>query len=1110
MKKRLRVTSYFASLLLAGSVHTYAKTQVKLQLNFNNATLIEVLDAIETQSGFNFLIQIDDIDTRQRVSVNSADDSLESVLSKVLDKFSLSYEIRDKHVVIIPRERDDKQAKERVSEAKKQVSGTIKDQSGEPIIGANISIKGTDEGTISDLDGAFVLGLSAGNVIEVSYIGYVTQHIVYKAQSKLDVVLSEDTKNLEEVVVIGYGTMKKKDLTGSVGSVKGSVLVEQQSTQLSNALQGTVPGVLVSRSNGAPGSTSSIKVRGITTIGDSNPLIIVDGVAVSSIDQVNPNDVENISVLKDAASASIYGARAAAGVVVITTKRAKQDELFLNYNFEYGFDKPTQMPKFVDITRYLQMTNELRWNDAGNGENQYPTYSKDIVDDYINLNKSDPDKYPITNWQDLILKQSAPRQRHALSISAGSKVVKTNVSLGYDRADGLTENRYYERITARANNDFTINKYVGASFDMNFKRSKSHQPHYDPIHRMRVAAPVYAATWSDGRIAEGKSGANPYGMMKEGGTSDSWYNQVGGKIGLDVKPIDGLKISGIIAPIYNFDKTKSHRKKIPYYSASDPNEFVGYLEGYATTKLTEGRNDDYSVTYQAIANYNKQLKESHDLNFMAGYESYYAYNETLSASRDKYELDNYPYLDLGPMEMRDNGGRAWETAYQSWFGRAMYSYKNKYLLQANVRYDGSSRFHNKYRWGAFPSFSGGWVITEENFLKPTDFLSFLKVRASWGALGNERIGNYPYQSTIVFGNTLFYQNGDVISQLTAAQQRYVIESISWEKTESFDIGIDANFFDNRLRFTGDYYIKTTKDMLLSLEIPDYIGFDNPDQNTGRMNTKGFELQLDWNDQIGDVRYGVSANLSDFKSKMGDLGGTEFLGDQVKKKGSEFNEWYGYLSDGLFQTAEEVSQSPVLNKNVKPGDVKYKDVSGPDGVPDGKISPDYDRVLLGGSMPRFLYGGRLSVGYKGLDLSMTFQGVGKQNSRISTMMMQPLMENWGNVPALIDGNYWSMYNSTEENMSARYPRLSYAQASTNYAMSDYWLFNGRYFRLKNITLSYVIPKAFTEKMMVKQLRFYVSANDLFSIDKYPQGWDPEMGASAYPITRSFLFGLSVNF
>lgn len=1110
MKKKLKFTNCVASFLLVGSLQVYAASDVKLQLNFKNATLMEVLEEIEHQTGYSVLIQTNDLDTRKKISVSSRDESVDKVLSRVLSRFALAHEIRDNHVVIVAKSQANTLKEYQQNDKKTKVSGVVVDERGEPIIGANIIIKGSDQGTISDLDGAFSLEVSTGDQLEISYIGYTTQRVIYKNQKSLDIVLLEDTKTLEEVVVVGYGTMKKKDLTGSVGSVKGNVLVEQQSTQLSNALQGTIPGVLVSRSNGAPGNTSSIKVRGITTIGDSNPLIIVDGVAVSSIDQVNPNDVENISVLKDAASASIYGARAAAGVVLITTKRAKQDELFLNYNFEYGFEKPTQMPKFVGVTRYLEMTNELRWNDAGNGDNQYPTYSKDIVDDYLNLNKTDPDKYPITDWQDLILKRSAPRQRHALSISAGSNVVKTNVSLGYDRSDGLYADRYYERITARANNDFTINKYIGASFDMNFKRSKSHQPNYDPIHRMRVAAPVYAALWSDGRIAEGKSGANPYGLMRDGGTADNWYNQVGGKIGLDIKPIDGLKISGIIAPIYNFDKSKNHRKKVAYYSATDPNEFVGYLEGYATTKLTEGRSDNYSVTYQGIANYNKTIKSVHDISLMAGYESYYAFNETLSASRDKYELDNFPYLDLGPLELRDNGGRAWETAYQSWFGRVMYSYQNKYLLQANIRYDGSSRFHNKYRWGAFPSFSGGWVITEENFLKPSDLLSFLKVRASWGTLGNERIGNYPYQSTIVFGNTLFYQNGDVLSQLTAAQQRYVIESISWEKTESFDIGIDANFFNNRLRFTGDYYIKTTKDMLLSLEIPDYIGFDNPDQNTGKMNTKGFEVQLDWSDQIGDIRYAISGNVSDFKSKMGDLGGTEFLGDQVKKKGSEFNEWYGYLTDGLFQTAEEVAQSPVLNKNVKPGDLKYRDISGPDGVPDGKISPDYDRVLLGGSMPRFTYGGRLSVGYKGLDLSMTFQGVGKQNARISTMMMQPLRENWGNIPALIDGNYWSQYNTDEQNQNAMYPRLSYAQAASNYAMSDYWLFSGRYFRLKNITLSYIIPKSITEKAMIDQLRVYVSANDLFSIDKYPQGWDPEMGSSAYPITRSFMFGFSVNF
>jgi len=441
----------------------------------------------------------------------------------------------------------------------------------------------------------------------------------------------------------------------------------------------------------------------------------------------------------------------------------------------------------------------------------------------------------------------------------------------------------------------------------------------------------------------------------------------------------------------------------------------------------------------------------------------------------------------------------------------MYNFQNKYFLQGNIRFDGSSRFYKDYRWGSFPSFSAGWVMSEESFMKSIPTISFLKLRGSWGTLGNERIGNYPYQAALNFEtNSLFYQGNTTVSAQSAAQWQYAIRDISWEKTESFDIGLDANFFDNKLRFTGDYYKKTTKDMLLQLQIPMYLGFDNPNQNTGKMNTNGWEFEIGWNDKIGDLDYSISANLSDFKSVMGDLGGTEFLGDQIKRKGSEFNEWYGYVSDGLYQTQADVDASPKLNANVKAGDVRYKDISGPTGVPDGKISPEYDRVLLGGSLPRYMYGANISLGYKNFDFSVVFQGIGDQNVRLNNTMVQPLLENYGNFPAILDGKYWSKYNTDAQNLGARYPRFTNTSAGNNYAMSDFWLFNGAYLRVKNVTLGYNVPKFITEKVKLQGIRLYASVSDLFSINNYPKGWDPEMSSTAYPITTSFIFGASVKF
>lgn len=1088
-----------------GIMTAFAQEQ-KVTVELKNATLKQVFKSIEGQTTYRFSYRNTLVDDKNDITISKRQVGVSVVLNEALKGRNLKYTIVSSKSIVI----SDK-AEQASSSKTKRVSGTVKSANGESIIGANVKVTGTTIGCITDIDGNFTLEVPENAKLTVSYIGFQTQEIAINGKSSVNIVLEEDTEMLDEIVVIGYGSMKKKDLTGAVAAIRGEKLSARKTTQLSTALQGSIAGVMVTRDNNAPGAAAStIRVRGITTISDSSPLVIIDGIP-GDIDDVNPNDVESMSVLKDASSASIYGSRAAAGVILITTKRATERKASISYNFEYGLEIPTRQPEYVGVKRFLETTNELRYNDnPSGGWNQ--AYSEDDVNNWEQYHQTNPDKYPMTDWVGMILKNTAPRQTHTISISGGTKAIKSSASFIYDKVDGLYANRYYERFMVRTNNDFTINKYLGATLDLNARKTKDHQPNYNPFSDMRLAPMVYPAVWENGAYAEGKSGSNPYAKLIEGGTKDEWYTSLGGRAVIDFKPIEGLKFSGVIAPNYTFTKNKTFKKAVPYYSDENPNLVIGYMDGgYSSSKLTEKRNDSYNLTIQGIVNYMKTLGK-HDINLMAGYETYYSFNENLSAARDQYELTDFPYLDVGPLDFRENDGNASELAYRSWFGRIAYGFANKYLFQANIRYDGSSRFHPDYRWGAFPSFSAGWVISEENFMKNTrlDWLSFLKLRASYGTLGNERVGsNYPYQAFLNFSNVLLYQNGQIVSQLSAAQWAYAIANISWETTSSIDIGLDATFLNNRLRLTVDYYKKQTKDMLLALEIPDYVGFDNPQKNTGKMYTNGYDIELGWNDQIGDFTYGITANFSDFVSKMGNLGGTEFLGDQVKMEGSEFNEWYGYLSDGLMLTEEDL-QGPKLNDNIKLGDVKYKDISGPDGVPDGKISPEFDRVLLGGSLPRFQYGGSLQLGYSGFDCSIAFQGIGRQNVRMTKNMVQALQANWGNTPAIIDGNYWSEKNTSERNAQVFYPRLTYTNASANYAMSDYWLFNGRYFRMKNVTFGYTLPQSWTEKVTVKQARIYVAANDLFCISQFPKGWDPEMGSSSYPITTSILFGLSINF
>jgi len=1102
----LSVTNIFAS-------NTYSQT-AKVSLNLENKTLEQVMDEIEQQSEFYFIFNQKQIDVNRVLNIHVEEKSIKDVLPDLFNGTDVKYAVLDRKILLTTDPFSDDLAG-LITEDDIQdnvVKGTVSDAlTGEPMPGVNILVKGTTVGVLTDISGKYSINVTDSNaVLSFSFIGYLTQEVAVSGRSSIDVAMNQSVEALDEVVVIGYGTtVQKRDLTGAVASIQGSVVSERKTTQVSQALQGSIPGLMVTRSNNAPGSTATIRVRGITSIGASNPLIIVDGVPVEDINSLNPNDIENISVLKDAASASIYGSRAAAGVILITTKRAKSGQLSLEYNMEFGFEKPTELPENVDVLRYLQIVNELRWNDNNNNANEYPLYPKDLVDNYLSLNAQNPDLYPNTNWADIILRDNAPRQSHLINITAGTNSIKSRASIGYDKTDGLFMNKSYERFTTRFNNDIFINKFLSATIDLNFRRVTSRAPVQDPMWWSWAAAPVYAAEWSDGRVGEGKTGENIYASLKYGGYNNGWTNQAGGRISLDFLPVETLKISAIVSPNLQFYKGKLFNKKVEYYDAENPALLLGTIGGHENTNLYENRNDSYNITIQLLANYKKMFGD-HNLNAMAGYEDYYAFYEYMGASRQQYELSSFPYLNLGPLEFRDNSGSAVENAYHSFFGRVIYDYKNKYLFQGNIRFDGSSRFHQDYRWGTFPSVSVGWVISEESFLKDNPVLSYLKLRGSLGSLGNEQIGYYPYQSTIAFANSLFYQGTNIVSSQTAAQIKYVIEDISWETTATFDIGADAIFFDNRLRFTGDYYIKKTRDMLLALEIPDYLGFDNPDQNTGRMNTKGWELELGWNDDAGGLNYSVAFNISDSRSIMGNLGGTQFLGDQIKIEGSEFNEWYGYLSDGLYQSQEEVNTLPKISSAVKPGDVKYLDISGPAGVPDGKISPDYDRTLLGGSLPRFLYGGNIRLDYKNFDLGIVVQGVAKQNARLSGVMVQPIANNWGHIPKIIDGNYYSHYKSAEENRKAKYPRMSWSNLGTNYAMSDYWLFNGSYFRMKNITLGYNLPSSFTQKINMQGLRVYGSISDLFSINKYPVGWDPEVAASGYPITTSFILGISVKF
>ncbi|MBP5719607.1 MAG: TonB-dependent receptor [Bacteroidales bacterium] len=1000
--------------------------------------------------------------------------------------------------------------------AQVQVSGTVLDQDGLAVIGAGVIEQGTLNGTTTDADGKYSLTVASGSsVLEFTFIGYETVHETVGSRRVIDVVMQDDNKLLDEVVVIGYGTVKKKDLTGAVAAVDGGKIAAVQGVGLSQALQGSMPGVQVTRTSGLPGAGATIRVRGITTIGDSDPLVIVDGVPVSTINDVDVDAIENVTVLKDAASASIYGARASAGVILITTKRAKEGSLSIDYNGSFSMLTRTRHPEQVSPQRFMELQNEANWNDAGNPEGRdYFTYEKEFIDHYMENHELDPDAYPLSDWDALMIKKWAPQHKHRVGISYGNKNIKSRAMLSYENEDALYVGRNVEQYTARLNNDIKINNFISASFDMTFNHKLSNNNQVNPVQAAFKYNPIYAAVWSDGTMGPGNNGTNTYARIHAGGFDNTERNAFYGKASLTITPFKNFTITGVFAPQLFSSKEKDYVKQAFYYR--EPGVLSeNPLSGCTYNSLTETRADTKAITKQLLLNYKADFGKDHHTTYMLGYEDYSYFHESMNGASDQMELGGYPYLNLANKNFLTVGGNATDNAYRSYFGRFTYDYKGRYLLQANARYDQSSRFAREYRGGFFPSVSLGWVVTEEPWMKGIvgGTLNFAKLRASYGTLGNERIGNYPYQSLIAFGSVPMYDSPTSISSMmTAAQTAYAIYDITWETTKTWDVGIDITMFNNRLSFTGDIYRKNTFDMLLSRKIPDVLGYTDPEDNIGQMHTNGWEIQLGWQDRKGDFTYAISANLSDYTSIMGDLGGYQSLGAQIIKEGVEYNAWYGYRCNGLYLTDEQLANSAKLYSSVGLGNLEYRDLSGPDGEPDGIVNATYDREVLGSSSPHYQYGGNINLGWKGWDLAMTFQGIGKVLAWKSNAMMYRDGDAY-TFPVEYDKHYWSRYKTDEENAKALYPRATLTNSAKNdyEQTSDYWLFNGGYFRMKNITLSYTIPERITKAINMQKVRIYGSATDPFSIDQFPQGWDPESytNLSAY-MTRTFTIGAQITF
>ena len=1087
--------------------HIYSQ-DAKISLDMKNSTIEKVLQTIEEKSDYYFLYNNRLINVDRKVSVRVRNAAISAVLERLFKSENVDYEVKGSQIILSPKEIYSQitAIAEAVQQQKKAITGTVVDAAGVPIIGANIIEAGTTNGTVTDVDGKFSLSVENNAIIHISYIGYLEQNIATAGKSSFNITLIEDTKALDEVIVVGYGTARKSDLTGSISSVQGQKLTMRSTQQLSTALQGQIAGVQVTRSSGEPGASASIRIRGITTLSNNDPLVIVDGVP-SSLNDVVASDVETMTVLKDAASAAIYGSRAAAGVILITTKRAKGRQFSFDYNYEYGIDRPTTRPTNGDVIDWMNIQNEIKWNDGAS--DPYSQYSQETIASWLDNHASDPYRYPNTDWVSLMIKNSTSHEQHMLSVSGGTEKLRTKSTFNYQKGDGYYEHRSYERIAGRINNDYMISDWLRTNIDLDFSKSNSISPsQINAIYWAYIASPYYNPFLKDGRYSDSKDGAHALAGLREGGTNNTNYYKFGAKAQIDVMPMKGLTLTAIFAPRFAFTKGKRFSRAVPLYYENGSKTF---MELHRTTSLEETRNDNNSQTYQFFGNY-QNIWGNHSFNAMAGYEGFINRWENEGASRSNYLLDTYPYLNIGPEDYQYNSGSAGHNAYESAFSRLMYSYKSKYMVQGNVRTDGSSRFSKENRWGTFYSMSTGWVMSEESWFK-NNLVDYIKLRGSIGQLGNERIGSeFPYQASISFGNSNMYDKSSqsVTAMQNAAQTYYAFENITWETTTTYGVGLDLAMLNSRLRFTGDYYYKKTSDMLLTLGFPSYSGFSAPSQNAGDMYTKGWDLELGWSDTMGDLWYNVSANISDYRSKMGYLGDKRTInGNQIYEEGSYYNEWYMYKSDGLFITDADLfdesgKKYPTLTANDKAGNIKYVDVD-----QNGVINAD-DKVRLGNSMPEYLYGGNASLGWRNFDLNLSFQGVGYQRVLFNSAWIQPLKAQWGAVPTLVLGDYWSQHNTEEQNRQAKYPRLTYTNTTNTYAGSDYWLFNGAYFRMKNITLGYTLPQELMSRVHVKDIRLYFSVNDLPAISNFPKGWDPEVGATSDFISTSFILGVNVKF
>lgn len=984
------------------------------------------------------------------------------------------------------------------------VRGVVSDES-DVLPGVSIVVAGTNQGTITDVNGKYSINVKKGSKLIFSYVGY-RAHEAVANQSTINVKMKTDAIQLEEAVVVGYATQKKATLTGAVSSVSSENLTKRNVASLSTALQGAMPGVTIQQTSGQPGSDGGqIRVRGIGSIkSDQDPLVLVDGIEMD-INQVDANTVASVSVLKDAASASIYGSRASNGVILITTKRGKAGKVTTTYSGYLTVQRPTNMPEPVAAWEYLQA--ELNsWDNAGASvTNTQREQQLRLIEEQRTLKPDNWTRYD-TDWKKETLKDNSLMHSHNVTVSGGSEDISFFASGSYLSQDGLIPNDNFDRTNLRLNADAKILSWMKLGIETNLRQSNLLNPGISTpkaiINQALYMLPhISAAKELDGNWGYGKNGINPTAAANASGekkvrTSEALVNGT-----LTFTPIKGLELIGQYSRRQVSKRTRT--LITPYLTSLSGMVKAEYPDHDSLKEEWEQTVRNY---YRAQASYERTMND-HYAKLLVGFQAEDSEFTSFYGAKQGFDLERY-YLDDGDGSTASSGGGANSWAMMSWYGRLNYNYQQRYLLEVNGRYDGSSRFTKNNRWGFFPSVSAGWVVSQENFLKnTTDIIDILKLRVSYGLLGNQNIGNYPYAAVVKPGYG-YYLGDDKSLTPGVAQTTLSNSDISWEKSKQFDVGIDLSLWNGLLSITADYYIKNIYDMLLTFPLPYYAGMQPAYSNAGDMSNKGWEISIGHKNKIKDFNYGATFTLSDNRNKITNLNGLNSQ-DKTMVEGYPNNGIWGYLSDGYYQDWDDVANSPKLSNSARPGYVKYKKINQGEGI-DPMLIDSRDQVYLGDSFPHFEYGLNLNASWKNFDLTIFFQGVGQRSTFMSGIGLKPFANGANLFRHQMDS--W-----TEDNRNAEYPILvPEANAADNYVRSDKWVRNAAYCRLKNMVLGYTLPQSLTKKLNIGSLRLYVSGQNLFTISNFYKGYDPEVsyggnqGGEFYPIMQTFTVGVDLKF